>query len=124
MKLGEYLKNYRKEHQMTMQELADSCGFSKAYISLLEKGINPTTKKPFSPTLQALNKIARATKQDLDSLLKQLDGEQLVTVKPANYTFSKEEKEVVRGFNSLTADGKNTLMTMLKSLCVTHSAEV
>ena len=124
MKLGEYLKNYRKEHQMTMQELADSCGFSKAYISLLEKGINPTTKKPFSPTLQALNKIARATKQDLDTLLKQLDGEQLVTVKPADYTFSKEEKEVVRGFNSLTADGKNTLMTMLKSLRVTHSAAV
>ena len=124
MKLGEYLKKYRKEHEMTMQEMADICGFSKSYVAMLEKGINPTTNKPVSPTIQTLDKIARATKQDIDSLLKNLDDDQLVTIKPAEYTFSNEEKEVVRGFNSLTADGKNTLMTMLKSLCVTHSAAV
>lgn len=124
MKLGEYLKKYREDHKMTMQEMADVCGFSKAYVSLLEKGINPTTGKPFSPTLQTLNKIASATGQDIDSLLKKLDGAQLVTIKPDEYTFSNEEKEVVRGFNSLTEDGKTMILTMLKSLCVTHSAAV
>ena len=80
MKLGEWLKKYRTEHQMSMQEMADACGFSKAYVSLLEKGINPTTKKPFSPTIQTFEKIARATGQDVDSLLKILDSEQPVTL--------------------------------------------
>ena len=124
LRLGEYLKKYREENKLTMQEMADACEFSKAYVSLLEKGINPTTKRPFSPTLQTLKKIAHATGQDLDSLLEQIDGNQLVIVKPSEYTFSNEEKEVVRGFNSLTADGKTMILTMLKSLCVTHSAAV
>lgn len=124
MKLGEYLKKYRKERRISMQEMADMCGFSKAYISLLEKGINPTTNKPFSPTLQTLNKIARATGQDVDSLLKILDDEQLVVVKPTARAFTKEERELVNSFNSLTADGKNVIWAMLNSLRVTHSAAV
>ena len=124
MKLGEYLKKYRKEHKMTMQEMADACGFSKAYVSLLEKGINPTTNKPFSPTLQTLDKIAYATGQDIDSLLKQLDDGQLVTVKPAEYTFSNEEKEMVKGFNSLNTDGRNIIFSVINSLRITHSAAV
>ena len=124
MKLGEYLKKYRAEHKMTMQEMADACGFSKAYVSLLEKGINPTTGKPFSPTLQTLNKIASATGQDIDSLLKSLDSEQLITVKPAGYTFSNEEKEMVQGFNSLNTDGRNIIFNVINSLRFTHSAAI
>ena len=48
MTLGEWIKNYRDKHSLSMQEMADMCGFSKAYIGQLEKGINPSTGKPIS----------------------------------------------------------------------------
>lgn len=80
MKLGEYLKAYRERHGLSMRALADLCGFSKAYINILEKGVNPKTGKPISPTIQAFEKIAAGTKTDVDTLLKILDSDQPITV--------------------------------------------
>ena len=80
MKIGEWLKLYREQHSLSMQALADLCGFSKAYINVLEKGINPKTGKPISPTMQTFEKIARGTKTDVDTLLKILDGDQPITL--------------------------------------------
>lgn len=82
MTLGEWIKNYRYTHSLSMQDMADMCGFSKAYIGQLEKGVNPSTGKPISPTIQAFDKIARAVGLDLDAFLKELDGTQLVTLLP------------------------------------------
>ncbi len=82
MKLGAWLKSYRQQHSLSMQALADLCGFSKAYINILEKGINPKTNKPISPTMLTFEKIARGTKTDVDSLLKILDGDQPITITP------------------------------------------
>ena len=70
MKLGAWLKEYRQRHNMTMKDMAEACGFSKSYVNMLEKGVNTSTNKPVSPTLQTFEKIARATGQDIDSLLK------------------------------------------------------
>ena len=80
MKVGEWLKLYREQHNLSMQALADLCGFSKAYINVLEKGVNPKTGKPISPTMQTFEKIALGTKTDVDTLLKILDGDQPITV--------------------------------------------
>lgn len=82
MTLGEWIKNYRDTHSLSMQDMADMCGFSKAYIGQLEKGVNPSTGKPISPTIQAFDKIARAVGLDLDAFLKELDDTQLVTLLP------------------------------------------
>ena len=41
MKLGEWLTMYRTRNNLSMQNMADACGFSKAYVGMLEKGINP-----------------------------------------------------------------------------------
>ena len=80
MKVGEWLKLYREQHNLSMQALADLCGFSKAYINVLEKGVNPKTGKPISPTMQTFEKIACGTKTDVDTLLKILDSDQPITV--------------------------------------------
>lgn len=80
MTIGEWVKQYRKSHGMSMQDFGDVCGLSRAYISILEKGINPTTGKPFIPTIQTIKKIADCTGTDFDSLLGMIDGSQKVTV--------------------------------------------
>jgi len=99
MKVGEWLKLYREQHNLSMQALADLCGFSKAYINVLEKGVNPKTGKPISPTMQTFEKIARGTKTDVDTLLKILDGDQPITVNaPASDDLpdltQKDEREI------------------------------
>lgn len=80
MKLGDWIKNYRNEHGISMQVMADMCGFSKAYVGMLEKGINPTTKRPISPTMQTFQKIADGVGIDVNELIKVLDSDQPVTV--------------------------------------------
>ena len=82
MKLHGWIKDYRKEHGLSMQALADMCGFSKAYIGILEKGINPTTQKPISPTMQTLQKIADGVGIDINDFIKILDDDQPVTITP------------------------------------------
>lgn len=101
MKVGEWLKLYREQHNLSMQALADLCGFSKAYINVLEKGVNPKTGKPISPTMQTFEKIARGTKTDVDTLLKILDGDQPITVNaPTSDDLPdltpKDEREITR----------------------------
>ncbi len=92
MKLGDWLKIYREQHDLSMQELADLCGFSKAYINILEKGINPKTKKPVSPTIQTFEKIARGTNTNIDALLKILDGDQPITLGATSTVTPTEQK--------------------------------
>ena len=80
MQLGEWIKAYRKEQGLSMQNFADLCGFSKAYIGQLEKGINPKTKRPMSPTMQTFTKIATSVGLSVDQLLERLDADQPVSI--------------------------------------------
>lgn len=63
MKLKDLIRRYRRDNSLTMQDLADRSGLSKGYISMLEKGENPSTgETDYAPrtipldvdTLQAL----------------------------------------------------------------------
>lgn len=51
MYLGEFINKYRKENNLTMQDLANKCNLSKAYISMLENNFIPsnTGKKSLLP---------------------------------------------------------------------------
>lgn len=116
MKLGEWLKKYRTKHNMTMQELADACGFSKAYLSMLERGVNPQTGKPYSPTMQTFEKIARGTLTDVDSLFKILDDDQPITLNPSPEKLSQEETRLLDDYRTLNNDGQRNFWEYLNYL--------
>ncbi|MBQ6976335.1 MAG: helix-turn-helix transcriptional regulator [Selenomonadaceae bacterium] len=116
MRLGEWLKEYRRIHKMTMKEMANACGFSKSYVNLLEKGINPTTQKPVSPTMQTVKKIAEATGQDVDSFVKILDDEQPVTISPTIIKVNEEEIRLLKGYRKLSDESKELVMRMIGQL--------
>lgn len=67
--LGQFIKSKRREQGLSLRELADLCGMSHSYIYCIEKGRDPKTKKPISPTIDALAKIARGLNISLDELL-------------------------------------------------------
>lgn len=115
MKLGDLLKTYRSRNKITMKEFADSCGFSKAYVGMLEKGINPTTGKPVSPTVQTLEKIAKGMGRDLDSLLKALDEDQPVTISRVK-PLDSEEIKLVDNYREMNAEDKDFLWDIVRRL--------
>ena len=121
MKLGEWMKIYREHNNMTMQDLAKACGFSKAYIGALEKGINPSTGKPYSPTIQTFEKIAKGTGQDLDSLLKVLDGDQPITLNVPTKPLSNEQKNILKIYDELNSEGRRDFWSYLEFLKFKHT---
>ena len=118
MRLGEWLKEYRQLHKMTMQDMADVCGFSKSYVNMLEKGINPTTNKPVSPTMQIFEKIAKATGQDVDSLLKILDGDQPVTLNSNIEKINREERALLTSYRELNKINRRQVSNIISALLV------
>ncbi len=80
MTLGNLVKKYRENHNISMDEFSKMCNLSKGYISMLENNTNPRNNKPIAPTLPTINKIASAMNVDLDSILKAMDSNQEINL--------------------------------------------
>ena len=73
MRLGDFIKKYREQHDLSQRQFALSCGLSNGYISMLERGINPNTDKPVTPNLQQLKKLADGMGTTMMELLESVD---------------------------------------------------
>lgn len=73
MTVGDLIVEYRHAHNLSQRQFANKCGLSNGYISMIEKGRNPNTKEPLTPTLPVLRKIAIGLGVSLDTLLSQAD---------------------------------------------------
>ena len=69
-------------------------GLSKAYISILERNVNPVNGKPVIPSLETIKAVAQAINMDFNEVIAVLDGNQPVSLK-------KEECEVPPGFQPM-----------------------
>lgn len=72
MKLGEFIKAFRTQHNLSLRKFADMCDLSKSYIDTLEKD------DTIEPTWTTIKKIANATHTDVNDLIDTLDGEQRI----------------------------------------------
>lgn len=92
MTLGEIIKTYRTQHGLSQASIAEKSGLSKAYISILERNLNPKTNEPPVATPKTINAIAKALNTNFDAIFSKLDdnlkivvGEQIPrTVLPSN----------------------------------------
>ena len=73
MKLGEHIYNYRKKNKLSMDDFAKKSGISKAYISLLERGVHPRNNKPIIPSVDTIKKAASAMNMSFDDLFASID---------------------------------------------------
>lgn len=80
MTLGEIIKTYRSQNDLTMDDFAKLSGISKGYISMLEKNRNPSTEKPIAPTMQIIKKVAAAMKEDINVLVSMLDDDYAISM--------------------------------------------
>ena len=111
MKLGDKIKQFRLEKKLTMQQLADLSGKSKGYISMLEKGINPQTKKPIEPSLEAIQSIAKSLNVDLEDLIS--DTEDVIRLPKLNNPLVEKITNTVRKLNK---DNQNKTYQYTKNL--------
>lgn len=73
MKLGDLIKEYRLSHDLSQRQFALQCGLSNGYISILEKGVNPKTDKPVTPTIPQLRKLADGMGITITEMMEQVD---------------------------------------------------
>lgn len=103
MYLGEVIHNYRKQHNMSMQNFADKCDLSKGYIAMLERNVNPKTGAPIVPSLETFAKVSAAMKMTINDLMNMVDENQPVIMQPLDdintttYTPSNSTKVPVYG---------------------------
>lgn len=73
MTLGDYIRAYRKKAKMSQREFAKKCELSNGYISMLERGVNPKTKEPITPSLIQLKKLADGMCVTINDILLEVD---------------------------------------------------
>ena len=107
MTLGEKIRKLRLERKMTLQDVAEQTGYSKALISRIEND-------SVSPSIVSLVKIASALQISLHQLFAAVDGGQRAVVKK-----SKRTSRAISGGNVTVenmgvdaADGKMTAVLM------------
>lgn len=78
-RLGNFIKETRTAKDMTLRDLAKETGISHSYLHIMETGIDPRTKRPISPTLLVLQKVAAGLDVSVEQVLCQaLDKEVLL----------------------------------------------
>lgn len=122
MKIGEYIKQYRIEHGVSMQRFAEMCDLSRAYIYILESGRNPSTGRAPVPTIDTLKKIAEVTGVSLDALLQTLDSDDTIMVNaqtdPLNVEQLTLHAAAVRALAKLSkSDGNERKNKILEIVC-------
>lgn len=93
MTIGEYIKKYREEHELSGRAFASQVGISPQYVVNLERGVN-NDGKPCTPTVRMLAKIARGTGRSEAELLTMLHED--VAINPPGLV-EKYEALDVRG---------------------------
>lgn len=73
MRLSEKIKHFRELNNLTQAQFAERAGLSNGYISQLEADRSRNTGRPITPTLTALNKLAKAMNTTVDVLVSELD---------------------------------------------------
>lgn len=102
MTLGDLIRQYRIEHNMNMQDFADGCGLSKAYISILERNFNPKSGKAPVPTLETIQAVGQMIGIPFNDIIAMLDRNQVIDISsrqdslPSNVTPMPHLRQVPR----------------------------
>lgn len=118
MRLGEIIRKYRTEHEMSMSEFAKISGLSKQYVSVLEHGKHPTSGKNVAPSLEIIKKVASAMGLSFDDLFAMLDDE--VTLNTPEEVSMASKERVAEPFNAQFVE-KNKPASTFEELRVAYA---
>lgn len=105
MTLGDIIRNYRKEHGLSMEDFAKLCNMSKGYISMLEKNKNPRSGKPIIPSVATYANVASAMNIKTENLMNMVDKDQPVNIAPTTPAGSPAMDSSAPGGTQGSAEG-------------------
>jgi transcriptional regulator with XRE-family HTH domain len=108
--LGDYIKSYRREHRMSLRDLARICDVSYTHIYTIESGADPRTGKTINVTTDILLRLGRGMGVDSRFLYELSVG---IQGKPI-YTFTDEERRLVEGYRNATPKEQRIIWEVLK----------
>lgn len=108
VKLGSFLKQLRKEHDMTQEQLAEKLGVTNRTVSRWETGIN-------IPDIDALIDLSKLYQVDIKELL---TGERKMDETKANTNAEPEDVNIVRYTAEYSAVKEKHMMRRIFSVAV------
>ncbi len=103
MTLGELIKQYRMDHNLSQGDFARLSGFSRGYVSMLENNRNPQSGLPISLTLETMQRAAHGMGISVNELFSLVDEQIDISVIPAatpSFGLSVHERELVLAYRS------------------------
>lgn len=104
-RIGELIKQIRKNNKITLKDLAAATGLSISYLSMLERGLN-------SPTIANLQKICQALNITFTDLLRDIDDNKIFVKKDERRTIFGDRNGVL--YEAITEGNRH-----IKSICMT-----
>lgn len=119
MELGALIKQYRDEHSLTMQQLADRCHLSKSYISMLERGRHPQNRRLLVPSLDTFKKLSEGMQIPLDLLLSLIDAQDWVdngfdVDTGSSFPLDSVEMQLIEDYRDASEEIRGAAITMLR----------
>lgn len=109
MKLGKIIKDYIKEHDISIREFSRQSELSNTYIT------NIVNNEDSNPSVEALGKIASVMGYSTIQLFEMLDGDQMFHINTTpSYTLSEKEKDIIDKYRTLDEKGKHTVNMILR----------
>lgn len=122
MTLGEIVRKYREEHNISQRQFAEASGLSNGYISMLEKNINPKTGLPMASSLGAMKKLAAAMNISVNDLIDRVDDTPIeltdedIASETPTVTDSRRLEEFMELFDMLPSDKQALVIKMIKGI--------
>ncbi len=115
-KLSNFVR--QKRGDLSLREFAKLCGnISHTQIDSIERGVDPRTNKPVRPTIETLQKIAKGTGVKVSYLAALAANEDINDltnpIKNSPVQFTNHEKELLKKYRQLDADGKKEIENMI-----------
>ena len=109
MTLGDIIKRYTREHNMSVRSFSQRTGLSGTYLGYLIKGQTPSGEVP-SPTIDTYRVCAKAMNISVDELVRMTEGDLSAGYVPE---YSDATRQL---FNVLRGASEEEIMTAVKIL--------
>lgn len=117
MTLSEIIVRYRTKNNYSQRQFATKCNVSNGYIAMLERGVNPKTGNPITPTINQLKKISQGMGMTLEELFLTVDDIPIhLEKKPTSEAESGRANEFIKLFERLSEDQQKLIIETIKAI--------
>ena len=118
MTLGEVIKKYREDNDISQREFARMTGLSNSYISQLEMNMNSKNGQPIKPQLETYKAVADAMGITIDALFCMVDDMEISLRKMPAAEGSELDQKIMNLVYQLPEGLKESVYDLLQAVAL------